>query len=80
MSNWTQLIPTRTIVLNALRAAKEAIDVDADGTRWGMVYLDNARPDGMSRHQFAGYLSVLKAEGLYVPTYDPAFGQVKMGA
>jgi hypothetical protein len=67
-----------TAVLAALRAAKEAIDTDANGIVWGMVYLDNAHIKGMSRHQFAGHLSALKAQGLYIPTYDPAFGEVKM--
>jgi len=43
-----------------------------------MVYLDNARPNGMSRHKFAGHLSALKAEGLYFPTHDICFGEVKM--
>jgi hypothetical protein len=70
--------PNTTIALAALRAEKEAISTDANGVEWGMVYLDNAKPDGWTRHQFAGHLSDLKAQGLYRPTSDPAFGEVKL--
>jgi hypothetical protein len=43
-----------------------------------MVYLDNAVPHGWSKHQFAGHLSDLKANGLYRPTSDSCFGEVKL--
>lgn len=66
-------------VLTALRANKEALEI-IDGSNWGMVYLDNAKADlkGISANQFAGFLSALKASGLYLPTSDAAFGLVKM--
>lgn len=66
------------LILTSLRKAAESFSRDIDNVRWGMVYLENARPNGMSRHKFAGHLSALKAEGLYVPTYDASFGEVKM--
>jgi hypothetical protein len=69
-----------TIILSCLRDAAESYSIDSDGVRWGMVYLDNARPSSMSRRKFAGYLSALKAAELYVPTYDKNFGEVRMGA
>ena len=65
-------------VLAALRKEVESVYHEADGSVWGMVYLDNARSGGLSRHQFAGYLSDLKSNGLYRQTYDPAFGEVKL--
>jgi len=45
----------------------------------GEVYLPNAKSDfldiGFSEKQFAGYLSVLKKQGCYVPS-DEYFGEV----
>jgi hypothetical protein len=67
-----------TIVLEELRANSESIRTGADGTVWGMVYLDNAIPAKWSRHKFAGHLSYLKANGLYRPTSDSHFGEVKL--
>jgi hypothetical protein len=66
------------LILTALRKAAENYSIDMDGVRWGMVYLDNARPNGMSRHQFAGHLSALTDKDLYAPTSDRCFGEVKM--
>jgi len=74
----TNLTDTTAIVLAALRSAKEAISTDANGSVWGMVYLDNARTNDMSRHKFAGHLSDLKSAGLYRQTSDAAFGEVKL--
>lgn len=74
----TNLTDASATILAALRSAAESYSRDIDNVRWGMVYLDNARPNGVSRHQFAGYLSALKAEGLYAPTCDPAFGEVRI--
>jgi len=64
-------------VLEMLRVNSEAVDV-YDGEEWGTVYLDNAIPHGWSRHQFAGHLSDLKANGLYRPTAFKEFGEVKL--
>lgn len=45
----------------------------------GMVYLDNAfealEKHGMTRHQFAGYLSSLTKQGLY-KAHDQYFGEL----
>jgi hypothetical protein len=60
------------IVLEALRANTEG---NTDG--WLMVYLDNAKPAGMSYHAFAGHLGALEKAGLYRPVDGYAFGEVK---
>ena len=41
----------------------------------GCVYLDNAKPDTITKHQFAGVLSSLEQKGLYKP-HDGFFGFV----
>lgn len=64
-------------VLEMLRVNSESTEV-YDGEEWGMVYLDNAIPRGWSKHQFAGHLSDLKANGLYRPTAYSEFGEVKL--
>jgi hypothetical protein len=69
---------TAALILAALLAEKEATSTDADGSVWGTVYLDNARPRDLSRHEFAGHLSALKGAGVYRQTSDPAFGEVKL--
>jgi hypothetical protein len=76
----TNLNASLATILQALRSAVESHSHDPyiDSICWGIVYLDNARPSGMSRHKFAGNLSALKAVGLYAPTHDPAFGKVRI--
>jgi hypothetical protein len=66
------------LILTALRKKAESFSRDSDNVRWGMVYLDNARPNDMSRHKFAGHLSALTDRDLYAPTSDRCFGEVKM--
>lgn len=63
-------------VLTALRARKESTSLDAQGREWGCVYLDNARPDGMSARSFAGHLSALTVLGFYKGCGDDCFGDV----
>jgi hypothetical protein len=72
------LSPKATDILARLRARRRWIS--ATGERWGIVYLDNARPAGMSAYIFAGYLSVLAAAGLYRPCRysDGCYGNVRM--
>lgn len=74
----TNLSNEALTVLNALRKSQEGITVKADKTVWGMVYLDNARPNGMTAHSFAGYLSALDRAGLYKTASDNDFGSVLM--
>ena len=74
----TNLTEATAHVLELLRVSSESTCTEADGTVWGMVYLDNAVPHGWSKHQFAGHLSDLKSNGFYRPTYDGAFGEVKL--
>jgi hypothetical protein len=45
---------------------------------WGSVYLDNARPAGMSETSFRSHLAVLSKAGLYRPVDGYAFGEVKV--
>ncbi len=74
----TNLTEATAHALELLRVNTENTVEHKDGTVWGMVYLDNARPHGWSRHQFAGHLSDLKSNGLYRQTSDPHFGEVKL--
>ena len=46
--------------------------------QWGSVYLDNAKPHGMTRHQFAGHLGYLETLGLYRSQGDGYFGAVRL--
>ena len=41
----------------------------------GWVYLPNAQPENITKHQFAGVLSSLEQKGLYKP-HDGFFGYV----
>ena len=71
---------TTNEILASLRKNVERWETHADGSKWGCVYLDNAIPDGMSFHAFAGYLSALKKQGLYRPEDDDGcFGLVRLG-
>lgn len=72
------LSTTAKLLLITLRACAEREEEHADGTRWGLVYLDNARPDDMSARSFAGYLSALKNAELYHSLNDDCFGLVKL--
>lgn len=76
--NMTNLTEATAHALELLRVNSESECTRSDGSRWGMVYLDNAVPRGWSKHQFAGHLSDLKANGLYRPTSDSAFGEVRL--
>jgi len=73
-----QMTDATAHVLNMLQVNCEITRKDADG-EWGSVYLDNAKPHGWSKHQFAGHLADLKKLGLYYPSDSSAFGWVKLG-
>ena len=74
-----KLSPKALEILKALSAHTEGdVREDVSGNKWQYVYLDNARPDGMSAHSFAGYLSALEAAGLYISYGDDCFGQVRI--
>lgn len=62
-------------LMAALSASSESTCTEGPNT-WGMVYLDNTRPDGFSRHVFAGLLSSLERLGFYRKTGDRYFGEV----
>lgn len=63
-------------VLEALRSVSEGGTWQRGTEVWEAVYLDNARPTGMNRYQFAGYLSALETAGLYRSQGDDHFGEV----
>jgi len=66
---------SQKLVLAALRS-----NTEGSGGRegWKDVYLDNARPPGMSVTSFRSQLSALAKRGLYKPIDGWAFGEVKM--
>lgn len=70
---------TKEAVLASLRFYAENVDTRANGEQWGEVYLQNIIGEGTNKHQIAGFLSVLKDEGLYKPGEhsDGFFGAVK---
>lgn len=61
------------IVLQSLRDHVE----HRDGA-WGEVYLDNARPVGMSETAFRAVLAALSRRGLYEPMDGFAWGRVQL--
>jgi hypothetical protein len=63
----------KDVVLHALRSKAEYAEGD-----WGTVYLDNARPSGMSDKSFRSYLAALSKEGLYKVVDGYAWGSVRM--
>jgi len=71
------LSTTAKLLLVTMRACVENENT-RDGVTWGTVYLDNARPDEMSAHEFAGYLSALTNADLYHSLNDDCFGLVKL--
>lgn len=62
-------------VLLALRAHGESEILIKDKV-WTSVYLDNAKPENITSHQFAGVLSSLEKKGLYESAHDGYFGYV----
>jgi len=54
----------------------ENLTFDKNGSKWGIVYLDNARPKGVSDKIFRSYLSVLSKQGLYRISDGKNFGEV----
>jgi hypothetical protein len=65
-------------ILEALRSNVESSDANDE---WGCVYLDNARPVGMSGHAFAGHLSALERAELYrsdTGEFEGQFGYVRL--
>lgn len=65
-------------LLSSLRSNVES-GYGPDG--FGTIYLDNSRPEGVSKHTFAGLLSALEGAGLYRPCTEPEYrgfwGEVK---
>lgn len=61
-----ELTALETQILASLRDKEE-------GDGW--VYLPNAKPESITKHQFAGVLSSLEKKGLYKP-HDGFFGYV----
>ncbi len=64
---------TADAILKILREHAE----DETKPGWRLVYLDNARPNDVSPHAFAGFLSALQARAVYEPYDNFAWGIVK---
>lgn len=67
-----------TTVLNNLRKHIECEITAKDGSKWGSVYLDNGKPDGMSDKTFRAILATLSKAGYYKVVDGYAFGDVKL--
>lgn len=80
MNNTENLSPGSKQAYAALLAHVESREVMNDGSAWGSVYLDNAKPGGWDGRRWAGHLSALKAAGLYRPIGPPEglFGDVRI--
>jgi hypothetical protein len=62
------------------RQVLESLCQNAEGCsrgEWRDVYLDNARPAGMSDKSFRSYLATLSKAGFYKPIDGYAFGEVR---
>ena len=71
------MTPKMALVLQALRDNIEGGTTTlSDGRVYHSVYLDNARPAGMSPRAFAGHLSALEKIGAYRSIGDDCFGDV----
>jgi hypothetical protein len=62
------------IVLESIRQHAE----EKYNKGWCMVYLDNARPDGMNDKTFRAYLASLSKQGLYRVVDGYAWGKVEI--
>ena len=75
------MTPKQAQVLTALRNNWESTSTIND-EKWGSVYLDNARPDGMSNRTFGAVLGSLAKAGVYKHMQDDRggvfFGLVKL--
>ena len=69
---------TTAETLASLRREVEAVDTASDGTRWGVVYLDNARLPKQADTQFRAHLSALAKAGSYKVIDGNTFGHVIM--
>ena len=49
-----------------------------DGSKWAMVYLPNAGVKRVTSSQFASALVALEQLGVYRPTSDKYFGEIKI--
>ena len=66
-------------VLENLRSHVESsIREDAEGNKWQSVFLENARPAGMTRTGFRSCLIALSKKNLYKRIDGVAFGDVKL--
>lgn len=68
--------PRTEQVLRNLRDERETHEGNGDG--WADVYLDNAKPAGMSDKAFRSHLSALSQAGFYKPVDGYAWGSVRL--
>lgn len=70
----------QTSLSTEAKAVLEALCQHAEGSsrgEWRDVYLDNARPAGMSDKTFRAYLAVLSKAGFYRVIDGYAWGEVR---
>ena len=65
-----------TTTAQTLASLRNEVEVQMND-QWGQVYLDNARLQGQSVHEFRAHLSALSRQGLYKPEGDDTFGYVR---
>jgi hypothetical protein len=65
-----------TTTAETLASLRSQVEVHMND-QWGQVYLDNARLQGQSVHEFRAHLSALSRQGLYKPEGDDCFGYVR---
>ena len=68
----------RTVWEALMAKREESQSTDQDGSRWSLVYLPNAQVKRVTPIQFAGALVALEQLGVYRPTGDKYFGEIKI--
>jgi hypothetical protein len=78
--DWEPAMTKTEQVLQALREHYESDETGKDGSKWGLIYLDNAWAalEGMSANQFRSHLAQLSKQGLYKVVDGYAWGCVKL--
>ena len=72
----TQLTENEKIVYESMIEEYDDDYEADDGSVWGLVYIDNCLPAGMSAKSYTGTLAGLSKKGLYRPIDNYAWGEV----
>lgn len=71
------MIAEKHLVLQFLREKAERPGRLSDNKRWRPVFLDTARPQGISREDFDSCLGELEQDGLFLPRDSAFWGEVR---